>query len=112
MPTEEENIEKQRQVDDHDRAAFVSHPGWKVAKNQLIERIMAIDSSSQTLESELVKKTPMDEIMQKLYTNAMAANIVVTWINTIETLAGVHNADMMKETKERKEDQVIVKLPD
>lgn len=109
---QDKNKLEQNAIDDHDRSQFARSSGWKLVKTRLLEKMIETDSASATIEREVRKGTPLDDILKILYTNGKAVNMVAEWINQIEAIGGLANADIKQEMREGKAEEIITRLPE
>lgn len=103
---------KEEMSDNQQRVEFAKSYGWALVKKTLIERMVALDSASATVESMKRKRKSFDEITRTLYTNGIAVGIITDWINEVEVLGGLLEADFKADIADRKAERVIVQLPD
>lgn len=100
---------KEEQDKEERKRLWALSDDWKMVRENLVKKILSIDSSSEVVERERRKKTPLSEIKDILYNNAIAVQIIVDWIDEIETLGGGNNR-FMDEAQKEKKDQIIVEL--
>lgn len=108
----EQHEAKEELANEELKAQFARSYAWKLVKDSLIAKLVDMDSVSATIESLTKKEKPLDEIKDLMYTNGKAVEIVVDWINGIETMGGIINANFKQEINDRKKEQVIVTLPE
>lgn len=89
---------------------FANSHAWKLAKETLVQKLVALDSLSASVEAMQKKGIPLDEIKETLCTNAKAVNIIVEWLNEMQTAAGGQGS-FAKEVTEKKSEQIIVTIP-
>lgn len=94
------------------KAQFARSHAWSLVKKTLIDRLMVLDSVSATIEKYKKSNKTLDEIKEIMYTNGIASEIVIEWMNQIETIGGIIDANFKQEIADRKKEQVIVQLPD
>lgn len=107
-----DQVAKAELSDEQMKAQFAHSHAWKLIKDSLINKVMTMDSVSAILDNEKRKRKGIDEIMRVMYTNGRAVTIIVDWINEIETMGGIVDANFMQEINDRKKETVIVQLPD
>lgn len=108
---QKEKQQAQEEIADREMLSqFANSQGWKLAKESLIRKVIALDSLSATVEEMQKKRLPIDEIKETLCINAKAVNIIVEWLNEIQTTAGGQGT-FAKEIEEKKSDQIIVTIP-
>ena len=108
---QQEKQEQQEAANQETTRQFANSQSWKLVKDSLIRKIMDLDSVSATFEALQKKGILLDEIKELLCVNAKAVNIIVDWLNEIETAAG-GRGNTMAEMKEKKGEEIIIKLPD
>lgn len=111
---EEKKTEQQLRLEAQDaemKSQFARSHHWRLIKATLVKRVMELDSASAVIELERKKRKGVDEISRILYTNGKAVEIIVDWINEIETLGGNSAPDFMGEVNAEKEEGIIVELP-
>ena len=54
---------------------------------------MELDSVSATIEKYAKSPKTLDEVKEIMYNNGKAATIVIDWINGIETMGGIMDAN-------------------
>jgi hypothetical protein len=108
----QEQAAKMEQADEELKAQFARSHAWHLVKQSLLAKIMDMDSLSATIEGLTKKGKSLDEIKELMYTNGKAVTIVINWINQIETMGGITDANFAQEVQDRKKEQIIVQLPD
>jgi len=103
---------KEELANDELKAQFAGSHAWHLVKQTLVAKVMEMDSISATIERLTKEGKPLHEIKEIMYTQGKAVNIIVDWMNEIETLGGNRRANFKGETEGKKKDEIIVQLPD
>ena len=105
----EEKKAKEQQEKEERKSRWALSDDWKMVREGLVKKILSIDSCSEVVEKELRKKTPLPQIKDILYNNAIAVQTIVDWIDEIETLGG-GTGRFMDTIQDEKKDQIIVEV--
>lgn len=105
----EEKKAKEEQEKEERKARWALSDDWKMVRDGLVKKVLSLDSASETVERERRKKTPLPEIKDILYNNAIAVQTIVDWIDEIETLGG-GSRNFVNTIQDEKKDQIIVEV--
>ena|SRR3990167_3687842 len=108
----EKQSAKEELANEELKAQFARSHAWHLIKQTLVNKIMELDSVSATIEKYAKSPKTLDEVKEIMYNNGKAATIVIDWINGIETMGGIMDANFKQEVADRKKEQIIVTLPD
>lgn len=108
----EQHLAKEELANEELKAQFARSHAWHLVKQTLIAKIMQMDSTSAMIEKYEKSGKGLDEIKDIMYTNGKVCGIVIDWINGIETMGGIINANFKQEISDQKKEQVIVTLPE